>query len=77
MISVPSALFFFMVWVRISIIFFTGTAAEITPVTSVDGQAVGDASRGPVTSHLQGAFFEIVQGSADDRFGWLTSVEEE
>ncbi len=58
-------------------IFFTGTAAEITPVTSVDGQAVGDASRGPVTSHLQGAFFEIVQGSADDRFGWLTSVEEE
>ncbi|MDP6763903.1 MAG: branched-chain amino acid transaminase [Planctomycetota bacterium] len=56
-------------------IFFSGTAAEITPVSSVDGQVVGAGSRGPMTTRLQEAFFEIVQGRTDDRFGWLTPVE--
>lgn len=55
-------------------IFFTGTAAEITPIRSVDGQKVGIGSRGPVTKRLQEAFFDIVEGRAPDRFGWLTYV---
>jgi branched-chain amino acid aminotransferase len=55
-------------------VFFSGTAAEITPIRSVDRIAVGKGSRGPVTEKLQKAFFDIVQGHAPDRFGWLTPV---
>ncbi len=56
-------------------IFLTGTAAEITPVRSVDGIPVGNGERGPVTAHLQEEFFGIVTGRKEDRFGWLTFVE--
>lgn len=56
-------------------IFLTGTAAEITPVRSVDGIPVGDGKRGPVTARLQEEFFGIVTGQKEDRFGWLTFVE--
>jgi len=52
--------------------FFCGTAAEITPVRSVDGIVVGSGKRGPITARLQEAFFDIVEGRAADRFGWLT-----
>jgi branched-chain amino acid aminotransferase len=55
-------------------VFFTGTAAEITPIRSVDHIVVGKGSRGPVTEKLQKAFFGIVHGDAIDRFGWLTPV---
>jgi branched-chain amino acid aminotransferase len=55
-------------------VFFTGTAAEVTPVRSIDRIAVGSGSRGPVTEKLQSAFFEIVEGKAPDRFRWLTPV---
>ena len=55
-------------------LFFCGTAAEITPVRSVDGIVVGDGKRGPITTRLQGAFFDIVEGRAADRHGWLTPV---
>ncbi len=55
-------------------VFFSGTAAEITPIRSVDRITVGKGSRGPVAEKLQGAFFDIVQGHAPDRFGWLTPV---
>ncbi len=55
-------------------IFFTGTAAEVTPVRSVDRIAVGEGRRGPVTEKLQKAFFDIVEGRVKDRFGWLTPV---
>lgn len=55
-------------------IFFTGTAAEITPVRSVDGLPVGQGRRGPVTGRLQEQFFGIVEGELEDRFGWLTLV---
>ncbi|MBM3794740.1 MAG: branched-chain amino acid transaminase [Acidobacteria bacterium] len=55
-------------------IFFTGTAAEVTPVRSVDKVKVGSGSRGPVTEKLQSEFFGIVNGTARDRFGWLTPV---
>ena len=55
-------------------VFFTGTAAEITPIRSVDGVPVGEGRRGPVTAHLQKQFFGIVGGELGDRFGWLTPV---
>ncbi len=55
-------------------IFFTGTAAEITPVKSVDNIPVGSGVRGPITEQLQGEFFGIVSGRVPDRHGWLTFV---
>ncbi|GIU78577.1 MAG: branched chain amino acid aminotransferase [Bryobacteraceae bacterium] len=55
-------------------IFFTGTAAEVTPVRSVDRIPVGSGKRGPVTEQLQRAFFDIVEGRVEDRYGWLTPV---
>ena len=53
-------------------LFFCGTAAEITPVRSVDSIVVGGGKRGPVTARLQEAFFDIVEGRAADRHSWLT-----
>ncbi len=55
-------------------VFFTGTAAEITPVRSVDKIKVGSGRRGPVTEKLQKAFFDLVEGKVPDRYGWLTPV---
>ena len=55
-------------------LFFTGTAAEITPIRSVDGVQVGAGSRGPITESLQTAFFGITSGEAEDKHGWLTPV---
>ena len=55
-------------------VFFTGTAAEVTPVRSVDRIPVGKGSRGPVTEQLQKAFFSIINGTAPDRWNWLTPV---
>jgi branched-chain amino acid aminotransferase len=54
--------------------FFTGTAAEITPVRSVDRLPVGDGKRGPITKSVQQQFFGIVEGEIGDRYGWLTPV---
>ena len=54
--------------------FFTGTAAEITPIRSVDRIPVGTGKRGPMTERLQKAFFDIVEGAVPDRHGWLTPV---
>src|SRR3984893_16897149 len=56
-------------------VFFTGTAAEITPIRSVDRVQVGEGKRGPITAQLQKAFFDIVNGKAPDRFGWLLPIE--
>jgi len=55
-------------------IFFTGTAAEVTPVRSIDKITIGSGSRGPITEMLQKDFFGIVNGTAPDPFGWLTPV---
>jgi len=55
-------------------IFFTGTAAEITPVRSVDRIAVGAGRRGPITTRLMEAFFAIAEGREPDRHGWRTPV---
>ena len=55
-------------------IFFTGTAAEVTPVKSVDRIPIGCGGRGPVTEAVQSEFFAITSGEAPDRFNWLTHV---
>jgi branched-chain amino acid aminotransferase len=54
--------------------FFTGTAAEVTHLRSVDRILVGDGTMGPITTALHKAFFDIVNGVADDRYNWLTPV---
>lgn len=56
--------------------FMTGTAAEITPVRSVDGMVFPAGAPGPVTKRLQDEFFAIVKGESPDRHGWLTHVAE-
>ena len=53
-------------------VFFTGTAAEITPIRSVDRIVVGKGQPGPITLSLQERFLSIVQGQAEDKYGWLT-----
>jgi branched-chain amino acid aminotransferase len=55
-------------------LFFTGTAAEVTPIRSVDRRTVGAGKRGPVTEALQNAFFDVIEGRAGDEHGWLTAV---
>jgi len=52
-------------------LFFTGTAAEVTPIRSVDRIPVGSGRRGPITAAVQETFFGIVQGERPDRYGWL------
>jgi branched-chain amino acid aminotransferase len=55
-------------------VFFTGSAAEITPISSIDKVPIGSGTRGPITKKLQDIFFEIVSGEAEDKYGWLTYV---
>ena len=54
--------------------FFTGTAAEITPIREVDNRAIGTGRPGPVTKEVQSAFFDIVHGRDSRHADWLTSV---
>ena len=56
-------------------IFFAGTAAEITPIRSVDKIQVGAGRRGPITTALQTAFFDYINGVVPDRHDWLTPVQ--
>jgi len=55
-------------------IFLTGSAAEITPVCSVDRISIGDGHRGPVTGRLQQEFFGLFDGSVTDQWGWLEKI---
>ena len=55
-------------------VFFSGTAAEVTPIRSVDRIVVGDGRCGPITQKVQRRFFQIVTGEVEDEFGWLTPV---
>jgi branched-chain amino acid aminotransferase len=55
-------------------LFFTGTAAEITPIRSVDDIEVGCGSRGPVTEKIQSAFFGLFSGETEDKHGWLEPI---
>ena len=54
--------------------FFTGTAAEVTPIREVDGRTIGEGMRGPVTAKLQQAFFDCVAGKSEKYRDWLTPV---
>ena len=56
--------------------FFTGTAAEITPIREVDDRAVGEGHRGPITKELQGAFFAATKGETERHASWLTYVND-
>jgi branched-chain amino acid aminotransferase len=55
-------------------VFCAGTAAEVTPIRSIDKIKIGAGRRGPVTQRLQQAFFDIVSGEVADTHGWLTYV---
>lgn len=55
--------------------FLTGTAAEVTPVRSVDKITVGAGKRGPITEAIQAAFFGLFTGKTEDKWGWLESCE--
>jgi len=54
--------------------FFTGTAAEITPIRELDGRTIGAGRRGPITERIQTLFFDVVNGRADKYKHWLTLV---
>lgn len=55
-------------------VFFSGTAAEITPIRSIDKIVIGQGRRGPIAGKLQREFFAIIEGQKPDRYGWLTPV---
>jgi branched-chain amino acid aminotransferase len=55
-------------------VFFCGTAAEITPIRTIDRITVGDATRGPITKRIQDEFFALTSGSKPDRRNWLAAV---
>ena len=58
-------------------VFFTGTAAEVTPVRSIDRIPVADGKPGPITLRLQKRLLEVAKGTAPDPYGWLTYVNDE
>ncbi|MEO8036126.1 MAG: hypothetical protein ABI837_16945, partial [Acidobacteriota bacterium] len=55
-------------------VFFTGTAAEVTPVRSIDRIKIGEGRRGPITERIQKEYFSYIAGDVPDRYGWLTPV---
>ncbi len=55
-------------------VFFTGTAAEVTPIKSIDHKTIGIGKRGPVSENIQSAFFEIVEAKVEDKYGWLDYI---
>ncbi len=54
--------------------FFTGTAAEVTPIRELDNRIIGNGKRGPITTRLQTMFFDCVSGKANNHANWLTYV---
>ena len=54
--------------------FFTGTAAEVTPIRELDGRIVGDGKRGPITTRIQKMFFDCVNGRAEKHRDWLSPI---
>ena len=55
-------------------VFFTGTAAEVTPVREIDNRTVGEGTVGPLTKRIQARFFEVARGSDSSHPEWLTKV---
>ncbi|MDZ7377945.1 MAG: aminotransferase class IV, partial [candidate division KSB1 bacterium] len=56
-------------------VFFTGSAAEISPIKSIDRVPIGSGKRGPITARLQERFFAYVNGQCEDCYGWRTIVQ--
>jgi len=54
--------------------FFTGTAAEVTPIRELDNRIIGNGKRGPITTRLQAMFFDCVSGKANNHANWLTYI---
>lgn len=54
--------------------FFTGTAAEVTPIRELDGRAIGAGTRGPITERLQTAYFDLIHGKLDKYSDWLSYI---
>jgi len=54
--------------------FFTGTAAEVTPIWQMDNRTIGSGSRGPITQRLQDAYLKLVTGKRKDISNWLTPI---
>lgn len=54
--------------------FFTGTAAEVTPIRELDGRAIGEGRRGPITEKIQSMYFAAVKGQSEKHAHWLTHV---
>ena len=57
-------------------LFFTGTATEVVPIRKVDGLTVGNGSGGPITRAIQDVFFSLLDGSGDDHWGWLETLND-
>jgi branched-chain amino acid aminotransferase len=55
--------------------FFTGTAAEITPIVSIDNRIIGDGSPGPVTRKIRDQYFKVVLGKVDKYKNWITEIK--
>ncbi len=55
-------------------VFFTGSAAEVTPIRAIDKITIGEGKAGPITRKLQKYFFDIIEGRIEDKHGWLTKV---
>lgn len=55
-------------------VFFTGSAAEITPIKSIDKISIGSGDRGPITKQLQKEFFAYINGEREDKYNWLTYI---
>jgi len=55
-------------------VLFTGTAAEVTPIRTIDRITIGRGKRGPITERIQKEFFALIAGDIPDRYGWLTPV---
>jgi len=55
-------------------LFFTGTAAEVTPIRELDDRSIGNGGRGPLTGQLQALFFDVVNGKAERYAHWLTPI---
>ena len=55
-------------------VFFTGTAAETTPIRSIDHRQIGIGRRGPISEKLQTSFFDLVEAKVEDKYGWLSYI---
>ena len=55
-------------------VFFTGTAAEVTPIRSIDHKTIGIGKRGPIAEKIQSTFFDIVEAKIEDKYGWLDYI---